>query len=116
MFDNGNTRNFEFTRDNPYSRAVEYRIDDIGMTVQQVWAYGKERGKETFSTIVSSTNFLPKSGHVLFSPGFQVPNENGNGAKVIEVDYRTKKVVFQLSISNTNGWGLFRAERMNIYP
>jgi len=116
IFDNGNTRNFEFTRDNPYSRAVEYRIDDSEMTVQQVWSYGKERGKETFSTIVSSTSFLPQKSHILFCPGFQVPTEDGSGGKVIEIDYLTKKIVFQLSITNSNGWGFFRAERMNIYP
>lgn len=116
LFDNGNTRNFKNTRDNPYSRAVEYRIDEQNMTIQQLWNYGNERGKETFSAIVSSVSYLPGRNHVLFAPGNQVFTGVGNGGKIVEIDYATKKVVFEMNISNDNGWGFFRAERMSIYP
>lgn len=115
MFDNGSIRNFN-TSLPTYSRAVEYKIDPVKMTVQQVWEYGKERGQETFSTIVSSVKYLADKNHVLFSPGYQVPNSTGNGGKIVEVDYATKKVVFQMSVSSANGWGWHRVQRLDLYP
>ncbi|MEJ7740664.1 MAG: aryl-sulfate sulfotransferase [Chitinophagaceae bacterium] len=116
LFDNGWRRNFNGADTDPYSRAVEYKIDPVKMTVRQVWQYGKERGIETYSRIVSNVQFLPKSNHVLFCPGFQVANSRGKGGKVVEVDYATGKAVFQSSISSQNLWGFHRTTRMSAYP
>jgi len=115
IFDNGSTRNF-VPLVNPYSRAVEFKIDPVNMTVQQKWEYGKERGLETFSLVVSSVKYLPEKNHVLFSPGYQVTNTNGLGGKMIEVDYATKKVVFETRVNSTNGWGWHRVQRLQLYP
>jgi len=114
LFDNGTTRNFDGSLPN-YSRAVEYKINKANMTIQQVWEYGKERGIETYSAIVSSVFYLPGSNHILFSPGFNVQNKNGSGGKIVEVDYTTKKVVFQASVNNANGWGWHRVYRIPLY-
>ena len=114
MFDNGTTRNYKNSSN--YSRAVEYKIDETNMTVQQVWEYGKERGIETFSTIVSSVQYLPQTNHVLFCPGYRVKNADGLGGKIVEVDYNTKKVVYQASISSENKLGFHRARRFSVYP
>ena len=115
LFDNGDLRNY-----NPlaakYSRAVEYKIDKAKMTVQQKWSYGKERGSETFSSLVSSVKFLPNTNHVLFSPGQMVGNRNGTGGKVVEIDYASKEVVFEMEINSSNGWGFHRVERVGLYP
>ena len=116
IFDNGAERNFNPSPPNYYSRAVEFKIDPVKMTVQQIWEYGKERGGETFSSIVSSVKYLADKNHVLFSPGYQVSNATGNGGKIVEVDYATKKVVFQQSISSANGWGWHRVQRLPLYP
>lgn len=115
LFDNGTTRNYNSSLP-VYSRAVEYKIDASKMTIQQIWEYGKERGYETFSAVVSSVKYLPGKNHVLFSPGYQVGNATGNGGKIVEVDYATKKVVFQQSISSANGWGWHRVQRLELYP
>lgn len=115
FFDNGSVRNYDGTAPR-YSRAVEYKIDPVNMTIQQKWEYGKERGLETFSLIVSSVQYLPATNHVLFSPGFQVKNDNGQGGKVVEVDYATGKVVSQLSFSAANLWGFHQVRRMDAYP
>ena len=48
VFDNGAYRNFN--ADLTYSRAVEYKVDDSNKTVEQIWQYGKERGRAYFST------------------------------------------------------------------
>jgi arylsulfate sulfotransferase len=115
MFDNGETRNY-----NPaevhFSRAVEYRINEANMTVQQIWTYGQERGLETFARIVSSVYYLPQKRHILFAPGYQVINATGKGGKIVEVDYDTKKVVFQMSISVPSSFSHHRVQRMELYP
>ena len=115
LFDNGTYRNFNASG-SQYSRAVEYKIDPVNMTIQQKWQYGKERGLETFSAIVSSVQFLPTTNHVLFCPGYNVTNSKGNGGKVIEVDYATKQPVSQLSFSAANNWGFHRTKRISAYP
>jgi arylsulfate sulfotransferase len=115
FFDNGDIRNY-VEEAAKYSRAVEYKIDPVKMTIQQKWQYGKERGLETFSRIVSSVQYLPKSNHVLFCPGTWVQNENGVGGKVVEVDYKTKRVAVQLSFSAVNTWGFHKTLKMSAYP
>ena len=115
VFDNGDIREYEAEADR-YSRAVSFRIDPAKMTVQQTWAYGKERGTETYSQIISSVQFLTPANHVLFAPGYQVPNETGLGGKVVEIDEATKEVVSEISISTASGTAFHRAKKMNAYP
>ena len=115
LFDNGSVRNYNAAAPK-YSRAVEFKIDGSNMTIQQKWQYGKERGMETFSSIVSSVQFLPNTNHVLFCPGFNVVNTNGRGGKIVEVDYASRQALSQLSISSANSWGFHRAKRMGLYP
>jgi len=116
LFDNGSVRNYYFENPVHYSRAVEYAIDEAAMTVRQVWSYGKERGAETYSSIISSVQYLPETGHILFCPGYKVANANGMGGKIVEIDYLIKKVVFEMSICSQSGWAFHRAERATLYP
>ncbi|UFH52356.1 aryl-sulfate sulfotransferase [Spirosoma sp. KNUC1025] len=115
VFDNGSVREFNPAA-SKYSRAVTYKIDPVNKTVQQTWTYGKERGAETYSKIISSSQFLPQSNHVVFGPGYQVPNADGLGGKVVEIDYATKQVLLEISISSANGFGFHRAIKMSAYP
>ena len=115
MFDNGAVREFNGAAPR-YSRVVTYTIDPQKRTVRQTGAYGKERGADTYSSIVSSAQLLPQTNHVLFGPGSQVPNATGKGGKVIEVDWATKQVVSEISISSANGWGFHRAKKLSAYP
>jgi arylsulfate sulfotransferase len=117
LFDDGTTRNFDTSSTQPkYSRAVEYKIDPVNMTVQQIWEYGKERGIETYSAVISNVQYLPATDHVLFCPGYQVVNTTGQGGKIVEIDYATRQVVSEISESCVNLWGFHRAYRMNPYP
>lgn len=115
LFDNGgNNRNFIGA--DRYSRAVEYAINVEEKTVKQIWEYGKDRGLETFSSIVSDVDYLPSSNHVIFSPG-SVRN-TANYGKVIEIDYTTKNVVFEATITMLNPAftiAFHRTECMNLY-
>ena len=60
VFDNGRKRNFSgdpLTADSSdYSRGVEYAINEVAMTVTQVWQYGKERGSAFYSPIISDVD------------------------------------------------------------
>lgn len=112
LFDNGASRNFE--AETAYSRAVAYKIDEENMTIQQVWQYGKERGIETYSKIASDVDVEPVTGNILFCPGVRVENTVGLGAKIVEVDYNTKEVYFEMRIISS-GITFHRAERSSLY-
>jgi arylsulfate sulfotransferase len=118
LFDNGWSRNFQFKGN--YSRAVEYKVDEENRTVSQVWQYGKERGGETFSLLISDVDLLPKTQNILVTPGFI--NHNG---KIIEVTYPEGNEVFEATLyfKTLNGqkvlaWGqldiLYRSERFEL--
>ena len=116
VFDNGDNRNYA---DQPlYSRAVAFRVDPIAMTVQQTWQYGKERGGETFSRIVSDVDHLAGDDHLLFMPG-AVSYAGVDYGKVVELDHATRTIVFEATITPpTSAWGItfHRVERLSLYP
>ncbi|MEM9076770.1 MAG: aryl-sulfate sulfotransferase [Bacteroidota bacterium] len=99
IFDNGDNRNY--VNAGPYSRAVEYEIDEENMTIKQVWSYGKERGMETYARIVSKVSYLADKNSVLFTPGSSL-SAGVPAGKVVEVDYNTKSVLFEATINPPN--------------
>ncbi len=118
VFDNGFMRNF-IPKAN-YSRAVEYKVDKENLTVKQVWQYGKERGKEFFSLLISDVDYLPVSKNLLVTSGFI--NHN---AKIVELNYPEKNEVFEATLffktlngNKTFAWGqldiLYRSERFEL--
>ncbi len=122
IFDNGMYRNF--SNKNRYSRGVEYEVDEKGMTLKQTWSYGKERGRDFFSRIVSDVDYLPETENRLITAGIisGVPAYS----TIVEVTHPEKTVVFEARLTyknmlvNGSGWGGFdinyRAERIKIYP
>ena len=120
VFDNGSYRNFN--KENNYSRAVEYKIDENNKTVEQIWQYGKERGEEFYSEIVCDVDFLPNTNNILVTSGFLLPDTNYS-AKIVEVNHETGEEVFEATLiyktlrgNKTGAWGqsdiLYRSERM----
>ncbi|WP_075559310.1 aryl-sulfate sulfotransferase [Parabacteroides timonensis] len=120
IFDNGYHRHHEeidLYSQVGYSRAVEYVINEKQKTIQQVWEYGhKEQGRRCYSVALSSVQYLPQTKHVLFGPGVGTPNVNGAGGKIIEVDYDTKEVVYEVHISRPDYLVFHRVERISLYP
>ena len=123
VFDNGTYRNYE--NNIQYSRAVEYEINEQDKTVTQVWQYGKERGPEFFSTIVSDVDYLAKSNTILVTSGYISKGANLSG-KIVEVDYETGKEVFEATLyfkskngNKSSSWGqtdiLYRSERLELH-
>lgn len=122
VFDNGTYRHFE---DNVYySRGVEYKINEKDKTVEQIWQYGKERGEEFFSTIVSDVDYLYNSNNILVTAGYLKKGTNLS-AKIVEVNRETGEEVFEATLdlksengNKTGSWGqtdiLYRSERMEL--
>ena len=120
LFDNGLLRHF--SPPPGYSRLVEYRIDDQAKTVQQIWDYGKERGTELFSAIISDVDLLSNS-NILGTFGFLRSNDKHYG-RIIELSYPDNNEIFEAELifkdAFGNGyleWGqidiLYRSERID---
>lgn len=128
LFDNGNNR--LFSQNGPfYSRGTEYTIHESAMTIEQVWQYGKERGEEFYSFIISDVDYLPTTGNRLIMPGlanFSFSDPSGSYALVTELANGSTQVVFEAKISFKNllstgtGFGQFdivyRSQRLPLYP
>ena len=118
LFDNGYFRNYNLSTN--YSRAVEYKVNEVDRTVEQVWQHGKERGAAFFSMLISDADYLEKTNNILITSGFISHN-----AKILEVSYPGKEEVFEATLyfntlngSKTFAWGqldiLYRSERFEL--
>lgn len=132
LFDNGVQRgldpNASYPESEMYSRMVCYRIDENNMTVEQVWDYGKEMGRELLSAVHGSTQYIPESDSYLgnFDVLFSIPaggvydglvyptrimevTEDGEIILDIELQnehsYRAEKVTSELLYSAWEGLG-----------
>ncbi len=85
LFDNGVQRGLdleaEYPDDQLYSRMVRYRVDEVNMTVEQIWDYGQELGNEYLAFVHSSTQYIPESNTYLGTFDSQSTIESG-GAEV----------------------------------
>lgn len=125
IFDNGNNKSKQAEKaisvDKAYSRAVIYRVNQAEKTIEQVWQYGKERGKDYFSPYISEADYLGEGHYLVHSGG--VNSKNGQPtnmpASLADADtlrsYTTEifndRVVFEL-VNNQNQ---YRAEKMPVY-
>lgn len=121
IFDNGLNRNF--SNRNRYSRGVEYEVNEQEMTIKQTWSYGKDRGREFFSGIISDVDYLPETGNRLLTAG--IVSAIPAYSTIVEVTHPENTVVFEARLTFKNmlvqgsGWGaydfIYRAERVKIY-
>lgn len=96
LLDNGYLR-FFLDRPPYYSRGVEYKIRDAGLSVQQVWQYGLERGGDLYSPLFGSVDELPATHNRLIATGMD-QGASGSYAKVVEVTYPGKAVAFEATL------------------
>ncbi len=64
VFDNGLERFGAATDPRNYSRLVQYRIDEVRGTAEQVWQWGQDSGASLFSAMCGSVDVLP-NGNLL---------------------------------------------------
>lgn len=107
-----------------YSRIVQYRINEKEKSVEEVWSYGEERGKDLYSSIVGNSQYLYDTGNRLMTSG-HIDTEGelaDTTAKVVEVmDDKEAEVVYELTISDFTKNGsdtkhMYRSLRMPLYP
>jgi arylsulfate sulfotransferase len=120
LFDNGFRR--QFGSENRFSRAAEFHIDRVNMTVQQVWEFGSEFGESKYSAIISDVDELAVTGNRLVTFGSIREVENPK-ASIVEIFMDDGSVVFEADLifqdsegSGKQIWGQFdivyRAERI----
>lgn len=63
-----------------YSRGVKYRIDTDKMEIEQLWQYGKERGREFFSPYICNVIYY-NEGHYLTHSGGIAYDGDGNTSR-----------------------------------
>lgn len=118
LFDNGTSRNYVNPQLSLYSRLVHYRIDEVNMTVQQLWEFGSEY-PELFSSakgdadILSNGNFLGcfSQDH---SPEDDITNNN---TVYLEVN-QNKEIIWQCYAASkleNNIYSEYQVERLPFY-
>ncbi|QIZ76230.1 aryl-sulfate sulfotransferase [Ferrimonas lipolytica] len=104
IFDNGDGRHLEQPAmpTMKYSRAVEYRINEDDMTVEQIWEYGKERGYEFYSPITSVTEYqADKDSMMVYFASANLMEHSITKPKLVELEYGTQDVKVELHIEST---------------
>lgn len=124
LFDNGNYRSFSedtaLTAQESYSRMVMYRVDETNHTVTQVWEYGKERGSDLFS-ISRGSAYLLANGNLFGDWAELARDKDGRvsieqqddgsiSSRMIEVNPRTGRVVFEASLAGVVNYRAIRAD------
>lgn len=73
LFDNGQyktkTKDNKVEANDSYSRGVMYQINQADLTVKQIFAYGKERGAEFYSSYISDVDYLGPEHYIIHSGG-----------------------------------------------
>ena len=104
VFDNGQVRHYEQPAlpEMNYSRVVEYKIDPKTMTVKQTWAYGKDRGYESFAPITSNAAYQADKDTMFGFNGSVglVDQTKGTIGRLQEVDYKTGDVKVEIDVYN----------------
>ncbi|MCP3032079.1 aryl-sulfate sulfotransferase [Halobacillus sp. A1] len=103
-----------------YSRAVQYRINTEEMTVEEVWSYGEERGKDFFSNIVGDADYLQETGNRLITSGHAFEDGDELHSRILETtDDQEAEVVYELKVTGFKegeSRQVYRSERMPLYP
>jgi hypothetical protein len=134
LYDNGLYRalppNEKMKAADSYSRAVEFRIDEEAMTVEQVWQYKGKDADRFFAPFISEVDLMPQTGNVLVTNGGLVDDKDGNPSDqilgghhwsaIVEVTKTTPaEKVFEVVIKDTppDGWAVYRSQRLpSLYP
>lgn len=124
VYDNGNGRD---DAPEPYSRAVEYDIDEEAMTATQTWEHVMPN--RLYASFLGDADSLegPGGETVLITHGGQssacaAPNDEENAiwGQLVEVDRATGEIILDVTTQDLEecvGWAIYRAERIDqIHP
>jgi hypothetical protein len=128
LFDNGNYRarpgQERQKPEDSYSRAVEYKIDEVNRTVEQVWVYGQSPDERFHSPFICDVDWLPQTGNVLVTDGGRIKDKEGKPSiniiaghhwvRILELSHdQPADKVWEIVIDDPKmGWAVFRSERV----
>lgn len=106
-----------------YSQAIRYRINEEEKTVEQTWDYGKERGKDFFSSIIGNVQYLYEEDNIILNSGAikEEKYDTDHYGKIIEVDALDDDSgeIFEADVYGRGDVAdnyIYRAYRYPIYP
>ncbi len=129
-FDNGHWRakskeNYLKNKDN-FSRGVRYRIDTNEMTIEQVWQFGKERGRHFYSPYICNVEYYDEGHYMVHSggigyvngettehllPAFLDPTDPTHEQKSVTVEIKDDVVMYEMHLPSQ----FYRAEKLPLY-
>ena len=127
LFDNGVARSSppdaRMSLEESYSRAVEYRVNEETMEVEQVWVYGPD-DEPFYGRYLGDVDWHPDSDTILINVGGRETNDAGvnappgmgtqRWASLIEVTHETPaQKVWQMDLRQDDAnWSIYRADRL----
>ncbi|WOT05487.1 aryl-sulfate sulfotransferase [Shewanella youngdeokensis] len=113
VFDNGDARgNTQPALPSmKYSRAVEYKVNEKDMTVEQVWEFGKERGYEWYAPITSEVEYQADKKTMFIFNGSRGMFQGKLNSGIIEIDPSNDEVKVEIDIKGNKAGAVgYRAE------
>jgi hypothetical protein len=132
LYDNGVARSSPYDEKMPvvdsYTRAVEYKVNEETMEVEQVWVYGPD-DEPFYARYLGDTDWLPQTDNILVTIGAQETNAEGQNAppgpgtqrwaRLVELthDQPAEKVWEMRLQEDDSNWSIYRSERIpSVYP
>ncbi|MDU5333922.1 aryl-sulfate sulfotransferase [Enterococcus sp.] len=95
-----------------YSEARQVRINEEDMTIEEIWTFGEDLGKEYYTKIIGSARYLEDTGNRLVNFGYR---DEGKSSSIMEVTEEGETVLnVDLTDFPTSAWA-YRAERFSLY-
>jgi arylsulfate sulfotransferase len=132
LYDNGVARSSPYDEKmavvDSYTRAVEYKVNEATMEVEQVWVYGPD-DEPFYARYLGDTDWLPQTDNILVTIGAQETNAEGQNAppgpgtqrwaRLVELthDQPAEKVWEMRLQEDDSNWSIYRSERIpSVYP
>ena len=132
LYDNGVARSSPYDEKMPlvdsYTRAVEYKVNEETMEVEQVWVYGPD-DEPFYARYLGDTDWLAQTDNILVTIGAQETNAEGQNAppgpgtqrwaRLVELthDQPAEKVWEMRLQEDDSNWSIYRSERIpSVYP
>lgn len=95
-----------------YSEARQVRINEKELTIEEIWTFGEDLGKEYYTKIIGSARYLTDTGNRLVNFGYR---DEGKTSSIMEVT-EDGETVFDVDLNEfpTSAWA-YRAERFSLY-
>lgn len=116
-------------QDRMYTRAVIYDVNEKDMEVKQIWEYGKDRGRNLYSSFVSDVDYLGANHYLIDFGGKYIANngdvfdhiytpkkiKNQSNRQSTIVEILNNEVVWEIDLYGNSNSNTYKAERKDIY-